>query len=366
MRSTPSPVCPKLCGSATALASNTIDPDQQVYTAYREHQYHHQLWAGRLAHGFCDKNLGLRVRFSRNQAAAEQTNFRISGGVMTHLDCSSVFRPAVFAALVGTLALLLGGCEPVREPLPNSFDAANVDSFCRDWARLRNADFLYENNVWGQGTIKRENRLQCLLRRIGGGKIQYGWRWQWPRGSGEVKAYPEVIYGHKPWLSTSTTGALPRQVSEIEELSVTYDIEMRAQGRYNLAFDIWVTNSDRPTPTAITHEIMIWVGERADAGEPYPGKRVKRVMIGGAAYDLYVKSHAEWLAEHGAPNVVYIAFNARTARLSGGIDIKEFLDYLTENGHLPAEGFVASVELGNEVMHGTGELWFKTYEISVN
>ena len=276
------------------------------------------------------------------------------------------FRLALLIFLVGTAAFPLTGCE-LKKELPHiSFDNTGVDTYCRDWARLQNAGFLYENNVWGQGTIKRENRLQCLLRRVAGSEVQYGWRWQWPRGSGEVKAYPEAIYGHKPWLSTSTTGALPRQLSEIEELSVTYDIELRAQGRYNLAFDIWVTNSDRPTPTAITHEIMIWVGERADAGEPYPGKRVKRVMIGGAAYDLYVKSHAEWLTEHGAPNVVYIAFNARTARLSGGINIKQFLDYLTENGHLPADGYVASVELGNEVTHGSGELWLKTYEISIN
>ena len=49
----------------------------------------------------------------------------------------------------------------------------------------------------------------------------------------------------------------------------------------------------------------------------------------------------------------------------GSLDIKEFLDYLTENGHLPADSYVASVELGNEVMHGTGELWLKSYDISV-
>ena len=300
------------------------------------------------------------------QNAAGLINFRTSGDFMTPLDSATCFRLSVLAALVCATACLLAGCEPVREPLPNSFDAEDVNSYCGDWTRLRNASFLYVNNVWNQGTIKRENRLQCLLKRVVDGKEQHGWRWRWPRGSGEVKAYPEVIYGHKPWLSTSTTGALPRRISAIKEFTVAYDVRMHAHGRYNLAFDIWVTNNDRPTPAAITHEIMIWVGDRTDAWEPYPGKWVKSVMVGGAAYDLYVKLHAEWLTEHGSPNVVYIAFNARMARLSGGIDIREFLDYLTENGHLSAEGFVASVELGNEVMHGTGELWLKTYEISVN
>ena len=276
------------------------------------------------------------------------------------------FRLALLSALVSSAVFLLAGCEQAKEPLPSSFDTADVGTYCRDWARLRNAGFVYENNVWNQGTIKRENRTQCLLKRVVDGKVQYGWRWQWPRGSGNVKAYPEVIYGHKPWFTSSTTADLPRRISTLDELSVTYDIEMHARGRYNLAFDIWVTNSDRPTPSAITHEIMIWVGERTRAWEPSPGDLAKRVTIGDVTYDLYIRPHAEWLKEHGAPKVAYIAFNARTAQLSGRIDVKKFLDYLTDHAHLSADGYVASVELGNEIMNGTGELWLKSYEIRVN
>ena len=275
------------------------------------------------------------------------------------------FGLLLLAALVASAVFPLAGCEPVREPPSISFDSADVNTYCRDWAKLRNAGFVYENNVWNQGAVKREHRTQCLLKRVVDGKVQYGWRWQWPRGDGSVKAYPEVIYGHKPWFASSTTAKLPRRISTLNELSVAYDVEMQARGRYNLAFDVWVTNSDRPAPSTITHEIMIWVGERARAWEPYPGKRVKRVTIDDAAYDLTIKQHAEWLPEHGAPNVVYIAFNARTAQTSGSLDVKQFLDYLTENGHLPADGYVASVELGNEVMHGSGELWLKSYDISV-
>lgn len=273
---------------------------------------------------------------------------------------------ALCAALVGSAVFLLAGCEQAKAPLPSSFDAADVDTYCGDWAKLRNAGFVYENNVWNQGAVKREHRTQCLMKRVADGKVQYGWRWQWPRGDGSVKAYPEVIYGHKPWFASSTTASLPRRISDIDELSVAYAVEMQARGRYNLAFDIWVTNSNRPTPSTITHEIMLWVGERSRAWEPAPGYRTKRVTIGGAAYDLTIKPHAEWLEEHGAPKVAYIAFNARTAQTSGSIDVKQFLDYLTGRGHLPADGYVASVELGTEIMHGSGELWLRSYRISVN
>ena len=275
------------------------------------------------------------------------------------------FRLALCATLVGSAVFLLAGCDSAKEPLPLGLDTADVETHCEDWAKLRNAGFVYENNVWNQGTIKREHRLQCLLKRVVDDEVQYGWRWQWPRGNGDVKAYPEVIYGHKPWFTSSTTPNLPRRISALDELSVAYEVEMQARGRYNLAFDIWVVSSDRPAPSAITHEIMIWVGERSRAWEPSPGYLAKRVMIGGAAYDLTIRPHAEWLKEHGAPKVAYVAFNARTAQVSGSLDVKEFLDYLTDHGHLPAEGYVASVELGNEVMHGTGEVWLKSYDISV-
>ena len=280
-----------------------------------------------------------------------------------HAPC---FRLALLAALVSSAVFLLAGCKQAKAPLPSSVDAANVEAYCRDWAKLWNSGFVYENNVWNQGSIERENRAQCLLKRVVDGKVQYGWRWQWPRGSGNVKAYPEVIYGHKPWFASSTTVNLPRRISTINELTVIYGIEMQARGRYNLALDVWVTNSDSPTPATITHEIMIWVGDRRRAWEPSPGYLAKRVTVGGATYDLYIRPYAEWLKEHGAPDVTYIAFNARTAQLSGKIDVKQFLDYLTANGHLPADGYVASVELGNEIMSGTGELWLKSYEISVN
>ena len=276
-----------------------------------------------------------------------------------------VIRLSLCAALLGSALFLLAGCGQTKAPLPISFDTAGVDTYCRDWAKLRNAGFVYENNVWNQGTVNREHRIQCLLERVVDGKTQYGWRWQWPRGGGEVKAYPEVIYGHKPWFTASTTANLPRPIPAINELSVTYDVEMQARGRYNLAFDIWVTTSDRPTPSTLTHEIMIWVGERTRAWEPSPGYLANRVTIADVTYDLYIKPHAEWLAEHDAPDVTYIAFNARTAQLSGSLDVKQFLDYLTENRHLPVDGYVASVELGNEIMHGTGEVWLKSYEISV-
>ena len=80
-------------------------------------------------------------------------------------DHAPRFRLSLCAAFVGSAVFLLAGCEQAKAPLPISSDTFDVHTYCSDWAKLRNAGFLYENNVWGQGTIKRENRAQCLLKR---------------------------------------------------------------------------------------------------------------------------------------------------------------------------------------------------------
>ena len=104
-----------------------------------------------------------------------------------------------------------------------------VEVDCRDWAEfyvdaqgervLRNGDpFLraerwFNNNVWNQGSIM--DFEQCILRREVDGRDEYGWRWPVLRPP-DVRGYPEVIYGHKPWPSrcgSQTTIPLPPRAS---------------------------------------------------------------------------------------------------------------------------------------------------------
>ena len=232
-----------------------------------------------------------------------------------------------------------------------------IETFCEDWKELSSPGFLYINNVWNKGDIV--DYEQCLLKRIVGGKTQYGWRWRWP-AEGGVKAYPEVVYGYKPWNPPTTTPDLPRQISSINQIQVNYAVELTVSGTYNLAFTMWVTSINPPTPETITHEIMIWVDRTF---EPQPSEfQVAAVTIDGVTYDLYIKSDFPTTSVGHK----YIAFASHQDQLSGTLNFEKFLTYLTDHDHLPTDHYVTSVELGNEVAEGTGELWLRNLQINVD
>ena len=52
-------------------------------------------------------------------------------------------------------------------------------------------------------------------------------------------------------------------------------------------------------------------------------------------------------------------------RYSGTVDLAAFYDWLVEEGHVDPSYYVTVIELGNEVVEGPGETWFREYEVTV-
>ncbi len=235
-----------------------------------------------------------------------------------------------------------------------------IEAFCDEEDLIKTPGFVYTNNMWGRGDIT--DYEQCLLRCIAGADTTYGWRWRWPLGSGSVKAYPEVIFGHKPLGHppiSQTAPGLPKRISDLDRLQVSYEVEMTARGLYNLAFEMWVTSANPPTTGKITHEVMIWVDHTI--WPAMPEFIVDEVEIDGAVYDVYIDPRSE-----SEGDSKYIAFSSRKRALSGKLNFEKFLDYLIAHHSLPDDQYVTSVELGNEVIEGTGETWLTHYEITVD
>ena len=241
-------------------------------------------------------------------------------------------------------------------------DDGGLARFCADGYRLRAGQFDYSNNVWGKGNIR--DYSQCVLR----SGTRYGWRRDWPEGTGfNVKAYPGVIYGHKPWRNYTTTPDLPVRVSDIDTMTVDYDVDLTAQGRYNLAFVIYITSSNPPGPATITHEIMIWMA-RTEHYDPAAGAfLIDTVSIDGITYDYYSVPHfnPDPGAGFAPEGYDFHAFASQANHLTAELYIDKFLDYLVAGGHIPADEYLASIELGNEVIWGTGELWLDGYRVEV-
>ena len=223
---------------------------------------------------------------------------------------------------------------------------------CNGWSQFTIGSYLVENNVWGQGNIT--DFTQCIYRTGSGDSIHFGWNWDWPIGNSDVKAYPEVIFGKKPWSTSSTNTALPIKIQNLDEFYVVYDLDMVATGSYNLAFEFWVTIDSMSSETGITTEVMIWMDNNLIGPA---GNIIGTVTFDGFDYYLYQANWDSW---------TYFAFISAEPQYNGVLGVHHFVDHLVSQGMLNPDEYFADFELGNEVVYGMGQTDIQQYEIYVN
>ncbi|MEN9843107.1 MAG: hypothetical protein RLZZ612_936 [Pseudomonadota bacterium] len=276
--------------------------------------------------------------------------------------------PPAYAAW--TVALTLVGCgQQEVSPAPTagiSVAAAqpsapamtapslpNMVLQCDDFATVAAGDYMIENNTWGKGQMTGWQQCVGLAPHPRGG-VAGLWNWDWKYEGDQVKAYPEVIYGHKPGYPKSTTPALPRQLQQLSGVQMAYEVHSSRQGSGNLSLDIWFTNTATPTtfsvPT-ITHEVMIWLNVE---GTMYAGgQQVDETTLNGIPYKVFV-------GEHFGMGWRYIAFTPVNATspgkpLSGTLDLWAYFNYLRDKKWLNADAYLAAVNFGNEIISGAGQ-----------
>ncbi|MCZ7603950.1 MAG: hypothetical protein M5R37_13890 [Melioribacteraceae bacterium] len=240
--------------------------------------------------------------------------------------------------------------ENITEPPINN---SGVDTtFCEDGTSLFFDEFIIENNTWGRGTLT--NYSQCSFLKEDERNVIIGWEWQWPIQSGDnVKAYPEIVYGWKPFRSESSTQALPIEVTSNNKIISKYDVvNSTFNGIGNLAYDIWITNSPTPNASNITREIMIWI---KNYGQAAGGSKVNEVEIDGIKYDFY-KADWDW---------TYLAFVNSSGHDITEVNIHNFIKYLLTENYITEEEFVSSIEFGNEIIEGTGKTEIVNYQVII-
>ena len=221
--------------------------------------------------------------------------------------------------------------------------------YCDPWAQEPYGDYLIENNVWGQGTINEFS--QCIFTT---NDSSFGWNWYWPEVGYNVKAYPEIIFGKKPWSTTSTTYELPMKISMVETFEVNFDLTIEASGNYNLAFEFWVTEDSISSQDQITNEVMIWT---ANSLLQPAGEQIAVFFSDGYYYDLFRAEFNDW---------IYYAFVSQTDQQEGTLNVHNFINYMVATGYLNPNEYLASFELGNEIVNGSGQTNIRQYSISVN
>lgn len=249
-------------------------------------------------------------------------------------------------------------------PAPASTPAATsagpqIELNCEESSVTYAGAYLAENNSWGrQGVVGWTQCMGAATNARGG--ISAHWNWNWRQQGDNVKAYPEVVFGHKPGYPKSTTPLLPRTLGSIQQLTLDYDVATEREGAGNLAIDMWVTSTPNPVafdvPT-ITHEVMIWLEVY---GPMYAGgELVDRVRINGTLYRVFVgeKFGLGWRYIAFAPNSPMHT----TARL----ELKPFFDYLQHRQLIGPGDHLAAVNLGNEIISGTGDTRLNHFAITL-
>jgi len=269
-----------------------------------------------------------------------------------------------------SVALALAGCaaggsseSPNAGMLPSTAPAASTDRLCTDGARRTVGPYMIENNLWNKRDATRYS--QCVsLTDAGKGAVTAVLDWSWTVKPDGIRAYPELIYGQKPW-NASTTPALPRVIDSLQAVSVgtgfTQTRDAAANG--NLAFDIWLTSSNQ-RPAGSDHlpikvELMIWLD--AFGGAVPAGAVIGSVDIGGTTWDVY-RTTATW----GPEPWLYVAYKARSLPASPlQLDVLAFLRNLKQRGSITGQEWLASIEVGNEIVAGKGTTTFSNFSVSV-
>jgi len=229
----------------------------------------------------------------------------------------------------------------------------NYIKYCEDYAFfIVNDEYKVQNNTWGYIASSCSTYTQCVFHDSINPSV-FGWEWHVNCAS-DNPSYPRVEYGWNPWSIESTTHNLPRKLSSLSSVVISFSKMFSANGTYNMAFDIWITKSDTSNVKNTKAEIMIWLDYTLVPGTDLT---IGNLTINHETYDFY--KNTTW------STIAYLAFVKKNNTWNGQIDILPFISYLVENNHISSNDYLVDIEFGNEIWAGTGLLELTDYNITI-
>ncbi len=230
---------------------------------------------------------------------------------------------------------------------------------CEHFGSLKIDNYTYSNNTWGKDRLyEGEEWVQCAFSYLDeNSSLKGGFYWGWPNGKGNVKAYPEVIYGRKFSSQRNPESGWPVKVSDMKEVFV--DIAYRDinfTGKYNIAPEWWLHLDKNTSMDNIKYEIMV----RLDPNGFHPSNPwIKDVTIDGIVYDVY--KDEPW----GKNNRQFFNFVAHKKITNIKLHPNAFMDFLYKNGvnDIP-DLYYADIEMGVEVINGSGLFLLDTFKVT--
>jgi hypothetical protein len=233
---------------------------------------------------------------------------------------------------------------------------------CTDYEMIDANGYQVNNNPWGKESLT--DYSQCVFATGSGDDTRFGWIWRWPVSDPvwQVRGYPEVMAGRSPWNAVNTGHGLPAPTTSQVAFTFDLDLVVGADDAYDFAPEVWLTSDPEPSSSNIQEEIMFWLLHH---GMSPAGSLVDTFSTGGVDYDLYLKEDHDPGGGSTTTGWTYVAFVAQTEVRRGTLELKPFVDHLVQLGTVDGPRYYAGVELGTEIVNGSGSAIIKDFSVGV-
>ncbi|MDB5524015.1 MAG: hypothetical protein JWM58_1778 [Rhizobium sp.] len=221
----------------------------------------------------------------------------------------------------------------------------------QDWAVFTDGDFKVENNVWNKGDlVNGKDYTQSISLDTKHMTTELKFSWNWPQ-SDDIRAYPEIVAGYKPW-SQSGTDNLTTRISDLDRMKVDIDYDITGDtDMFNAAFDIWLTKKPGASSDSITTEVMIWT----HVGDIDPeGRKVGHYHNSDFDGEIWVANN--FRHEGNTSSWKYITIVSDDEIRHDTIDIADILDNLVDRKLVKSSDFFNGYEFGAELTGGKGSM----------
>lgn len=262
-----------------------------------------------------------------------------------------------------------------QQTLTAAFDSVNAANkqytsnpvTCENYATVKTELGIVTNNVWNKRAAGNREWSQCIVKKTDGDSTFFGWTWSWPYGNRAIFGYPSIKIGSSPWAPEPRfDDRFPLEISRIEKLTVTFDVETNSNGNYNLATSMWLIRepnlSSKPNKSIIAAEIMFWTFATEGCFHP-AGKKLGEVQLDDEIWEVWFEKNWSDVSMQNKNSWVYIAFKARKSAFKTTFNALELLRYAIQKKFISESLLIADIQLGNEVMSGSGITWVKIFKI---
>ncbi len=272
------------------------------------------------------------------------------------------------AILIMVSGLFLSACDQELQSESKWKKPATETISCEDYHSETTPNGILFNNVWNNSAAGFFSWSQCLEKNPANGN--YGWSWVWPNIYNFTYAYPQIKTGASPWDSSpEPESGFPLRFSETRSLVIAHELEILGDSELNVVTSIWLTNpteiDGNPDPFSIIAELKIWNFTTQDHMNP-GGSHIDDVEIEGERWGVWVeKNNRRYVSGTNSNRWVYVAFRAENLSLKANFDAVKFMNYAIKQKIIPQEFNINNVELGTEIMSGSGLAWVKKYSVSI-